>query len=241
MNSVGELNERVILITGGGGALGAAVVDAVLEAGATVVVPYFVADEAPRLRAHVGAKVDRLRLVEADVGVSSGAALAAAAAQESYGRLDGLVHLVGGFWGGVPILETPEVEWDRMLHMNLKTLFLCARAVVPQMQRQSFGRIVAVSSRAGLHGTGGIAAYSIAKGGVVHFVEALADETRAQGICVNAIAPSTIDTPANRAAMPDADHGQWVAPSAIAQVIVFLCSPAAAVTSGAVIPVFGQA
>lgn len=238
---MGALKDRVIIVTGGGGALGGAVVDAVLGAGAAAVVPYVVPEEAPRLRALVGGKGERLLMVEADVGTSEGAARAAETAQAKLGRVDGLVHLVGGFWGGAPLVETPEEEWDRMLHLNLKTLFLSARAVVPLMQRQGFGRVVAVSSRAGLHGTAGIGAYSVAKGAVVRFVEALAEETRSSGICVNAIAPSTIDTPANRAAMPDADHSKWVAPEAIAQVIVFLCSPAAAVTSGAVVPVFGQA
>lgn len=238
---MGALDDKVVLITGGGGALGGAVVDAVLTAGAHVVVPYVMAAEVPQLRARVGSKADRLTLVEADVGSGQGAALAAGAAQDKLGRIDALVHLVGGFWGGLPIVETSEADWDRMFHLNLKTLFLCARAVLPPMQRQHGGRIVAVSSRAGLHGTGGIAAYSVAKGAVVRFVEALAEETLADGICVNAVAPSTIDTPANRAAMPTVDPSTWVAPAAIAQVIVFLCSDAAAPTSGAVIPVYGQA
>ncbi len=236
-----SLEGRVIVVTGGGGALGAAVVDRLLYGGASVVVPYVVAHEAPRLKAHVGAKVEGLHMLEADVGNGADAGRVASVAQAEYGQVDGLVHLVGGFWGGKAIVETPEDEWDRMLHMNLKTLFLCARAVLPLMQRQGFGRIVAIASRAGMQGTGGIAAYSIAKGAVAHFVQALAQETLADGICVNAVAPSTIDTPANRAAMPDADHSKWVAPAAIAEVIAFLCSPSASATSGAVIPVYGQA
>lgn len=235
------LEQQVAIVPGGSGALGCAVVGALLDAGALVHVPYIVPAEVPVLEERVGARGrDRLICVEADVGQAGAVKQLVQTVVQRHGRIDILAHLVGGFWGGVPVAETPEERWDAMLQLNVKTFFLCARAVVPHMQQRRYGRIVSVSSRAGRQGAGHYAAYSVAKGAVITLTEALAEETRDHGICVNAVAPSTIDTPANRQAMPDAEHARWVAPEEIARVIAFLCSPHAAVTSGAVVPVYGR-
>jgi len=241
-----QLDGKIALVTGGTGALGGAVVDAFLSAGALVHATYIVPDEVPLLQARVGARAARLTCVEADVGRAPEVERLVGGVLARHGRLDALVHLVGGFWGGVAVVDTPEERWDAMLQLNLKTFFLCARAVVPPMQRQRYGRIVVVSARAGVqgtgaHGTGRYAAYAVAKGGIITLAQALAEETRDDGICVNAVAPSTIDTPANRRAMPTADHATWVTPEDIARVVVFLGSPDSAPTSGAVIPVYGRA
>jgi NAD(P)-dependent dehydrogenase (short-subunit alcohol dehydrogenase family) len=247
MNKVSEgdsmpiLDEHIAIVTGGSGALGRAVVDALLAAGAAVHVPYVVPEEVPLLTQRVGARAANLTCTAADVGQAAAVERLVGDVVQRHGRIDVLVHLVGGFWGGVPVAETPEERWDAMLQLNLKSYFLCARAVLPHMRRQHAGRIVAVSSRAGTHGVGHYAAYSVAKGAVITLTQALAEETRDEGICVNAIAPSTIDTPANRQAMPDAEQARWVAPEDIARVVVFLCSRDAAVTSGAVVPVYGRA
>lgn len=236
-----SLTNRIALVTGGGGALGNAVVHAFLGAGASVRVPYVVADEVPRLRARAGEHAARLTCLAADVGNPADVRSLVRGVVERDGGIDVLVHLVGGFWGGVPVAETPDEQWDAMWNLNLRTFFLCAREVVPHMQKRGGGCIVAVSSRAGLQGAGNYAAYSVAKGAVITLAQALAEETRAFGVRVNVVAPSTIDTPANRRAMPDADHSKWVAPEAIAKVIAFLCSGDAAPVSGAVVPVYGDA
>src|SRR5574340_807846 len=172
------LDGQVAIVTGGSGALGRAVVRALLDAGAVVHVPYVVADEVPLLTARVGGGAARLTCTAADVGVAAEVERLVRETAAQRGRIDVLVHLVGGFWGGVEVAETPEERWDAMLQLNVKTLFLCARAVVPHMRRRRYGRIVAVSSRAGMHGGGRYAAYSVAKGAVITLTQALAEETR---------------------------------------------------------------
>jgi NAD(P)-dependent dehydrogenase (short-subunit alcohol dehydrogenase family) len=139
------------------------------------------------------------------------------------------------------VLETPDEALERMLVMNLKTAFVCTRAVLPTMIAQRRGRIVNVTARPALAGGAMVGAYAIAKAGVATLTRVVAEEVREHGITVNAIAPSTIDTPANRAAMPDADHASWVAPAAIATTLLFLCGDAAGATSGAIVPVYGRA
>jgi NAD(P)-dependent dehydrogenase (short-subunit alcohol dehydrogenase family) len=158
-----------------------------------------------------------------------------------FGRIDALVHTVGGWRGGKPVHETDLADWDFLFNMNLRTTLLCCRAVIPQMLRQGGGKIINIASRDGLKGSAGYAAYSASKSGVLRLTESLADELKTSNINVNCILPSTIDTPQNRAAQPNADFTKWVEPSAIADVILFLASDAARAINGAAIPVFGKA
>jgi NAD(P)-dependent dehydrogenase (short-subunit alcohol dehydrogenase family) len=238
---MGALNDSVAVVTGGGGALGREVVKTLLAEGAAVHVPYVAAEEIGPLHDHVGAMTERLACVEADILDEAAVRQFVAGVQGQCGRIDALVNLVGGFWGGVPVSETSEERWDHMLHLNLKSVFLSCKAVLPLMRARRFGRVVNVSSKAGVRGVGNYAAYSVAKAAVITLTQALAEEGRDDGVCVNAVAPSTIDTMANRQAMPDAEHDRWVSPGEIARVILFLCSADAAVTSGALVPVYGRA
>ncbi|MBI5387732.1 MAG: SDR family oxidoreductase [Verrucomicrobia bacterium] len=157
-----------------------------------------------------------------------------------FGRIDALVHTVGAWRGGQPVHETDPADWDFLFNVNLRTTLNCCRAVVPQMLKQQRGRIITVASRDGLAGSAGYAAYSASKSTVLRLNEALADELKTSNINVNCILPSTIDTPQNRAAMPDADFTKWVEPAAIADVILFLASDAARAVTGAAIPVYGK-
>jgi len=235
---VGVLDGRVALVAGGTGALGRVASAAFAAAGARVIATYDVDEEAAAVRGTLpaGCELAKVDLTRADqVGPCVERVVAA------HGRIDALLNLCGGFWGGVSIAETLEVELERMLELNLKTAFICARAVLPGMLARGAGRIVNVTARPALAGGAGVGAYAIAKAGVATLTRVLADEVRARGVTVNAIAPSVIDTPANRAAMPDADHASWVAPATIAAVLVFLASDAAAATSGAIVPVYGRA
>jgi len=243
---VAALEGKVALITGGTGALGRVVCAAFVAAGARLVVTYLVENEVGVFRAAVpmgGAAVPTGGYELAKVDLTSARAVGdlVQRALSAHGRVDVLLNLAGAFWGGVPLTETPEAELDRMLTVNLKTAFLCAQAVLPAMIRQRSGRIVNVTSRPALTGGANLSAYAIAKAGVAALTRALADEVREHGITVNAIAPSTIDTPANRAAMPDVDPARWVKPEEIAATLVFLASDAAAATSGAIIPVYARA
>ena len=235
---MGVLDGRVALVAGGTGALGRVASAAFAAAGARVIATYDVDEEAAAVRGTLpaGCELAKVDLTRSDqVGPCVERVVAA------HGRIDALLNLCGGFWGGVSIAETPAVELERMLELNLKTAFICARAVLPGMLARGAGRIVNVTARPALAGGAGVGAYAIAKAGVATLTRVLADEVRDRGVTVNAIAPSVIDTPANRAAMPDADHASWVAPATIAAVLVFLASDAAAATSGAIVPVYGRA
>jgi NAD(P)-dependent dehydrogenase (short-subunit alcohol dehydrogenase family) len=237
------LENRVAIITGGTGALGRAVVENFLIAGAKVAVPYVVDTEVPILQKQLGDRfpASEIFLQKADVSDEAQVAKFVADVASKWSKIDILVNLVGGFWGGKPIAETTLAEWQAMFDLNVKPTFLCCRAVVPTMQRNKWGRIVSVASRSGLQGAGDYAAYAIAKGAIATFTASLAQEVLDDGVMVNAIAPSTIDTEANRIAMPKAKHENWVKPTDIARTIAYLCSDNCRVTSGAVIPVYGRA
>jgi NAD(P)-dependent dehydrogenase (short-subunit alcohol dehydrogenase family) len=238
-----QLENRVAIITGGTGALGRAVAEHFLESGARVAIPYIVDAEVPLLQKRLGNRFGEQHLIvkRADVGVEAQIAGFVQEVAARWGKLDILVNLVGGFWGGKPIAETTLAEWQAMFDLNLKPAFLCCRAAVPIMKKNRYGRIVSVSSRSGLTGAGDFAAYAVAKGAIATFTASLAEEVLADNIMVNAIAPSTIDTEANRTAMPKAKHENWVKPEDIARTIAYLCSEDCRVTSGAVIPVYGRA
>src|SRR5579864_2860289 len=237
------LENRVAIISGGTGALGRAVAQYFVESGARVAIPWVVEPEVPMLKKRLGDRFSdaNVLLKRADVGDESQIAAFVDEVAKKFGKLDVLVNLVGGFWGGKSIAETSMAEWQAMFDLNLKPTFLCCRAAVPAMKKNGYGRIVSVSSRSGLQGAGDFAAYAIAKGAIATFTASLAEEVLPEGILVNAIAPSTIDTEANRAAMPKAKHENWVKPEDIARTIAYLCSDDCRVTSGAVVPVYGRA
>ena len=220
-----SLEGRVAVVCGGTGALGQAVSLRLLADGAVIAIPYAVEKERDALRARVGA-ADHERLVAEQVDVTSVAAMTAFAERlaKSHGKIDILVAGVGGFAGG-PLLETDETTWRRMLDINLTSAFAAARAVVPQMAKGGGGRVVVIASRAVVPPQGGFIAYTVAKSGVIAFTQALAQEVRAQGITVNAVLPSTMDTPANRAAMPDSDRKGWVPVESVADAIAYLARP----------------
>lgn len=236
-----NLDGRVAIVTGGTGALGRAVCKALLDAGArAVVAPYIVAEEVPLLEKAAGVHKDRIESPHADILKADEVTALVGQVVAKHGRLDILVNLAGGFAMG-SVEDTAEADWDGMIALNLKSAFLCCKAAVPAMKRNKWGRILCIASRPGVLGLGGLAAYSVAKGGIVTLVRALADEVRDDDITVNAVAPSVIDTPANRGAMPDADFSRWVTPEDIAHVLAFLASPEARAVSGATVPVYGKA
>ena len=231
-----DFRDRHVIITGGTGALGNAVVGALIEAGATCHVPYVVATEAERfaLRQH-----ERVKLVsmsnladEADVA-------------RLYGSVDTLwasIHLVGGF-AMAPVAQTTKADLMKQIETNLITAFLCSRGAVNAMtDRRLPGRIVNVAARPALEprSGAGMAAYTASKAAVAAFTIALAEEVAKLGILVNAVAPSIMDTAANRAAMPNADYSAWPKVEEVAASILFLASPQNAVTRGAIATVYGR-
>jgi NAD(P)-dependent dehydrogenase (short-subunit alcohol dehydrogenase family) len=228
---------RAAIVTGGAGALGQAVTLRLLADGGAVAVPWVVDKEREALTSRVPAAA-RDRLFEERCDVIDAAALAAHVerVRTKYGRVDALVSLVGGFAGGT-LLETDRAAWDRMLALNLTSAYTAARAVLPGMRAAGAGRVVLVASRAALAPSGGFIAYTVAKAAIVTLVQALSQEVREFGITVNAVAPSTMDTPGNRAAMPDSDRKGWVPVESVAAAIAWLAAEESAHVTGTVVAV----
>ena len=228
---------RTALITGGTGGLGSAVTAEFVKAGWRVVVPWIVESELDRLDAHPDVKPVRADLFEPD----SAREVAELAASDPTAPLGAVVNLVGGFAMGGRVHETPVEDFEQQLRLNLRPTYVASQAALPHLIAAGGGAIVCVSSRAALKPFPGAAGYVTAKAAVLAFVDALAAEYLADGIRVNAVLPSVIDTPANRRDMPKADHGKWVTPAEIAQAILFLCTDGSSVISGAHVPVYGRA
>jgi NAD(P)-dependent dehydrogenase (short-subunit alcohol dehydrogenase family) len=227
--------DRNDVITGGTGALGTAVTARLLEAGAMSHIPC-VETEAPR---HIAlADHERVRLAF-EVDLSSEASVGSYF--QSVDSLWASVHLAGGF-SMAALTETSLEDFDRMVTLNGVTCFLSCREAVRAMRAGGTGgRIVNVAARPAVQPVAGMTAYAASKAMVASLTQSLAEELEDDGILVNAILPSIIDTPANRAAMPKADHARWPTAAQIAETIAFLVSPANALTSGALVPVFGRA
>jgi NAD(P)-dependent dehydrogenase (short-subunit alcohol dehydrogenase family) len=231
---------KVAIITGAAGNLGQAIARAFHGAGAKTVLADQSADALQRT--YGGAGPDAIRMISGGVDLAdeASARALAASARARFGRIDVLVNTVGGFRGGKHVHEEELVTWDLMMTVNLRTTLLACRAVLPVMLEQGSGAIVNVGAGAALSAPAGLAAYSASKSAVLRLTESLSAEVKAKGLRVNAVLPSTIDTPQNRAAMPGADTSKWVAPDAIADVIVFLASDAARAVTGVALPVFGR-
>jgi NAD(P)-dependent dehydrogenase (short-subunit alcohol dehydrogenase family) len=224
------------LVTGGTGGLGFAVVRRLLDDGWRVVVPWVVEQELERMQER-----DGLELIQADLfDPESVERVVSSAAAGDGASLRGLVNLVGGFAAGGRVHETPVEEFEQQFRMNLRATYLMTQAAVPPMLENG-GSIVCVGTRAALQPFKGAAGYISSKAAVIAFAQAVAVEYRDDRIRCNAILPSVIDTPANRASMPNADHDRWVKPEAIAGVIAQLLSSDSEPVSGAAIPVYGRA
>jgi NAD(P)-dependent dehydrogenase (short-subunit alcohol dehydrogenase family) len=231
-----DYRERHVVVTGGTGALGAAAVGALIEAGAICHVPYISTAEADRFTYRNHAKV---RLI-GDIELSQETAVAKLYA--SVPKLWASIHIAGGF-AMAPVSETTKSDLMRQIEINYVTAFLCCRAAVNAMTSSGAGgRIVNVATRPALEwrAGAGMVAYTASKAAVAALTVALAEEVVKSGILVNAIAPSTMDTPANRQAMPKADHAAWAKVEEVAATILFLASPENRVTRGAVVPVYGR-
>lgn len=228
-----NLNGRKVVITGAFGALGSKVSEALLKAGASVVC----IDHAATVRAPDPSNKCAV-IGGVDLTLPDPTTEAFKAAARQMGGLDGLVNIAGGFrWekvegGGI-------ATWDRLYNVNLRTAVNAVQAALPFVSSEQ-GRIVNVGAAAAVKAGTGMGAYAASKAGVAKLTEALADELKDRGITVNAILPSIIDTPANRADMPDADHSRWVKPEQIADLVVFLLSDHSSAITGALIPIVGR-
>lgn len=233
-----DYTNKIVLVTGGTGALGRAITAAFIASDAKVVSSYVIDREIEQLKKESKAVVE---LIKTDVTKEEEVEKLVLSVISKYGRIDVLVNVVGGYLGGKSVSELDEKEWDLMMTMNLKSAFLISKHVIPQMVSSKYGKIMHVSSRTGLKSSGYDSAYAASKSGLIRLVESLSEEVKDSNINVNCIMPSTIDTEANRRAMPTADHSKWVKPQDLANVVLFLCSDEANAITGAAIPTYGVA
>lgn len=225
------MNRRVTVITGASGVLGRAIADAALARGDAVAA----IDFEPVAREDSD---DWMGLGGVDLTDPAAAEVAMNAVAQRFGRIDCLLNAVGGFvW---QMTDGPLESWDRMHRMNLTTVLNACRAVLPHLTQSAAGRIVNVGALGALQAGAGMGAYAASKAGVHKLTEALAEETKASPVTVNAVLPSIIDTPANRADMADADFSTWVKPTELATVMLFIASDAASAVTGALVPVRGR-
>jgi len=231
-----EASKRTVMITGAAGNLGRAVAAAFAAQGAQLAL--LDVTEAALDGAYPGESGGRLKLA---VDLMDPAAVETAVGRVA-GELGGpqvLCALVGGFHMGEPVHETPADKWDLMVDLNARTLLNTVGAAVPRMLDGGGGKIVTVGAGAARQGMANRGAYTAAKSAVIRLTESMAAELREKGINVNCVLPSIIDTPQNRAAMPDADPSRWVTPEKLAAVIAFLASEEASAINGAAVPVVG--
>lgn len=220
-----DLAGKKMVVTGGAGVLGAAVAQRAKRYGAEIVL------------------LDVVQNISSELGeyhsVDLTDSVAVQACFEHIGQFDCLANIAGGFAMGPTVHETDDSLWDAMFSINVTTLRTVLRAAVPVLLEQSRGSIVNIGALGALQGAANMAAYTAAKSTVMRITEALSEEVRGQGVNVNAVLPSLIDTPRNRADMPDSDFGQWVSPSDLANVVCFLASDAAKAVHGVLLPVKG--
>ena len=235
-----DFNGQVAIITGAAGNLGAAVARAFQSAGAKLALVDLSTDRFPNLFPNLAESPDCFLAPPTDVADPGAVALAVEEIKRRFGRIDILINTIGGYRAGTPLHETPLGDWEFMLGLNARSVFVMCQAVIPQMLSQNRGRIVNIASRAALVGDAGHAAYSASKAAVVRLTESMDAELKDRGLTVNCVMPAIIDTPQNRAAMPNADFDKWVAPEAVADVILFLASEGARAIHGAAIPVYGR-
>jgi len=232
-----DFSERTVIITGAAGNLGSAVAKAFQAAGAKLALVDRATDRLPRIFPDLVGSPDHLLIPSVDLTDVDGVASMVAETLSRFGRIDVLANIAGGYRAGTPVHETPLEAWDFMLNLNARTVLIVSKAVIPHMLEQESGKIVNVSTLAALKGRAKMAAYSASKSAVMRLTESMSAELKRKGINVNCILPSTIDTPQNREAMPNADFSRWTKPEAIADVILFLASDAARAVHGAAIPV----
>jgi NAD(P)-dependent dehydrogenase (short-subunit alcohol dehydrogenase family) len=228
------MKDKVVLVTGANGGLGTYVTQAFLQAGATVV-------GTSRQIANADFNHPNFAAIAADLSRPEGPKRLVDEVLTRFGKLDVLAHTVGGFAGGQSIADTEEATLQQMLEVNLTSTFRMLRVIIPEMRKRGKGRILAIASQAALEPGANVGAYSASKAAMLSLIRTAALENEDMAITVNAILPGTIDTPANRKAMPKADFSKWVRSENIASLMVWLAGDAARDVNGAAIPMYGPA
>ena len=226
------MNGKVVLVTGADGGLGTYVTQAFLDVGATVI-------GTSRKIQQSDFNNPNFTALPAEISTLAGAKTLVDRVVTRFGKLDVLVHTVGGFAGGQSIADTDDATFQRMFDVNLNSAFHILRATLPPLRKTGAGRMIAIGSRAALEPGAGVGAYSASKAALVSLIKTVALENKDAGLTANVILPGTMDTPANRKAMPNVDVSKWVRPATVASLIAWLAGEAGRDVNGAVIPVYG--
>jgi len=234
------MQENVAVVTGGTGGLGRALIPYLIRRDFRVAATYLKPEEARQLEEELDVDEDRLMLRRCDCTDIETVESVMQDVVDTFGPMNVVAALVGGWAGGRDLAETSRVRFERMIDVNLRSTFNTLRAAVPHMREVDWGRIIAIGSRAAIDNPAGQAVFNASKAAVTSLVQSLAGELDDTNITANVLVPSVIDTPVTRAALPFADYMDWPKPSEIAVVLDFLLSPASEVINGAQIPVFGK-
>ena len=227
------MKAKVVLVTGANGGLGTYVTQAFLETGASVI-------GTSRKIQQSDFSSPGFIAMPAEISTREGAKVLVGQVVERFGRIDVVAHTVGGFAGGQSIADTDDATVQRMFDLKLNSAFYLLRAALPAMRKTSNGRIIAIGSRAAVEPGPGVGAYSASKAALVSLIKTVAAENKDAGITANVILPGTMDTPANRKAIPNADVSKWVQPANVASLVVWLASDAGRDVNGAAIPIYGK-
>jgi NAD(P)-dependent dehydrogenase (short-subunit alcohol dehydrogenase family) len=224
------VNDKVVLITGAKGGLGTSVTQRFLAAGATVI-------GASRTISNDDFPAPNFTALPVDFTKSAAVRDAVESIVARHGKLDVLVHVLGGFAGGQSVAETDDATWDQMRDLNLTSAFYILRAAIPHLRKSGKGRIVAIGSLAAAEPHAGLAAYVTFKSALATLVRTVALENRDAGLTANVILPGTMDTPANRKSMPGADFAKWLQPAAVADLALWLAAEDSGHLTGLTIPI----
>jgi len=227
------MSNRVVLITGAKGGLGSFVTQRFLATGATVV-------GASRSIGAEDFAVPNFVALPVDFTKAAGVDRAMGSVIDRYGRLDALVHVLGGFAGGTSVAETDDATWEQMRDLNLTSAFYVLRAAIPHLRKSGAGRIVAIGSLAAVEPHTGLGAYVTFKSALLSLVRTVALENKDAGLTANVVLPGTMDTPANRKATPHADSSKWLKPADVADLVLWLADERAAHITGTAIPIDGS-
>jgi NAD(P)-dependent dehydrogenase (short-subunit alcohol dehydrogenase family) len=232
--------DAVAVLTGGTGGLGRKVAKRLAGTGHRLAISYLIPEEANEVEEMLGLPEERLILKRVDCTDGEAVTAFMKEVESSFGGINALIALVGGWSGGSDVEDTDDIRYERMLELNLRTAFNAARAALPALRNAEWGRIVMVGSRAAIDPPAGQAMYNVAKAGVIALARTIAEEVNDTNVTANVVLPALIDTPVFREVVPFANYVDWPTPDEIAAVIEFLASPESSVVSGAAVPVYGR-
>ena len=243
-----DFSNKVVMITGGTGALGKVLTKSFLNCNPKAIISTYRSEkEFQELKADLDNLLDQTtkintttEFIQIDITKENELIKIISNIVQKYEQIHILVNVVGGYIGGKSVTKLDEIEWDKMMNINLKSAFLISKNMLPIMISKHYGKIVHISSRTGIKAEGNDSAYAASKAGLIRLVESMSQEVKESNININCVLPTIIDTKANRLAMPNADYSKWINPEDLSNVILFLCSDYSKIINGSAIPTYGS-